>query len=273
MRSSQNSAEKVNKPMKKTKILAILMATAMLTSCGKAPVEETTEETTITEETTTTVQETTTESTAAPTATPTPRPTETSAAEPEPSETSAAESDQTYITAGDEPHEDYYVTDFSFSEDGTSGTFTVSTYDTYSADYVMALEVGDELPDGTIIESIDYRDGYVTINSYEYDFWLIETGEYILRDDIGKAYTTTVGEMTFDISDDVLIIDGAIPIGHEGIWIHDDTDYYFESVNEFVDILDDDSVWYTPPLFIRVVDGEISIIVINPDCHEPWRER
>ena len=104
MRSSQNSAEKVNKPMKKTKILAILMATAMLASCGKAPVEETTEETTITEETTTTVQETTTESTAAPTATPTPRPTETSAAEPEPSETSAAESDQTYITAGDEPH-------------------------------------------------------------------------------------------------------------------------------------------------------------------------
>ena len=74
--------------MKATKILAILMATAMLTSCGKAPVEETTEETTITEETTTTAEETTAAATPTPTPrptlTPTPRPTATPTPTPAP---------------------------------------------------------------------------------------------------------------------------------------------------------------------------------------------
>jgi len=49
--------------MKKTKIFAILMVAAMLTSCGKTPAEETTEETTTTASETTTVEETTTTTT------------------------------------------------------------------------------------------------------------------------------------------------------------------------------------------------------------------
>ena len=67
--------------MKKTKILAILMAATMLASCGKAPVEETTEETGKERETTTT---TTTEETTTTEATPTPTPEPTTAATTEP---------------------------------------------------------------------------------------------------------------------------------------------------------------------------------------------
>ena len=70
--------------MKKKKVLAILMAGAMLVSCAKAPeetAEETTKETTVA---TTTAEETTEETTAAPTATPTPRPTATPTPVPSP---------------------------------------------------------------------------------------------------------------------------------------------------------------------------------------------
>ena len=69
--------------MKKTKILAILMAATMLASCGKAPVEETTEETT-TEETTTAEETTSATPTPMPTLTPTPRPTATPTPTPDP---------------------------------------------------------------------------------------------------------------------------------------------------------------------------------------------
>lgn len=71
--------------MKKRKALTLLLtASVALASCGKAPVEETTERNTEETTTTTAVEETTTETTAAPTATPTPRPTATPTPVPSP---------------------------------------------------------------------------------------------------------------------------------------------------------------------------------------------
>ena len=73
---SQSSAEKGCELMKKTKILAILVAATMLASCAKTPDE--TEKTRKERETTTTTttEKTTTEATPTPSPTPTPVPTE-----------------------------------------------------------------------------------------------------------------------------------------------------------------------------------------------------
>ena len=118
--------------MKRKVIIALLLAASVLVSCGKVP-EETEEETE--EETTTTVEETTEETTT----TSTHRPT----AMPIPSPSISLEPDYICITSNGEPYEEYLVTDFTFSEDGSSGTFTVERYISMTPDEVASLREGD----------------------------------------------------------------------------------------------------------------------------------
>ena len=264
--------------MKKEKVLALLLSTAMLVSCAKAPEEtekETEEETTTTvEETTeeTTAEEATEETTAEPTATPTPRPTAT----PTPSPTPAPEPEHHFITANGEPFEEYLVTDYTFSEDGSSGTFTVERYISFTADEVADLAEGDILVDDMVIQDVESNEEHtwITVRVGEYGtemhLQLQENGLYYIFDDIGWVYTEPAGEMTLPVSSDVLIFDYVDPYGPEGIRINDEWVMYFDSVPAFADRIDDEDVISIPDLHIRVVNGEVTIMSVNPWQHQPW---
>ena len=93
-----------------------------------------------------------------------------------------AEPDGTFITSDDE-YEAYIVTDYSFSEDGLTGTFTYSEIVPYSQEYIESLSVGGVLDGGVVIDTLDYsaESGTVWINSgnmISFEFELQENGEY-----------------------------------------------------------------------------------------------
>ena len=75
--------------------------------------------------------------------------------------------------------------------------------------------------------------------------------------------------MTFNVASDVIIVDHVYPYGPDGIRVCDDWAVYY-SVSEFVDRLDDDDVYAVPDLHIRVVNGEITVVTVNPFNHQPW---
>ena len=180
---------------------------------------------------------------------------------------------------------DYFVGDFSFAADGLSGTFKISTYDSYSKEYVDSLKIGDTIANGyrftnengstgyedILIETLERDDVYsrVLINNTYY-FELQENGEYYLDDGNGFMNTTFVGERTLQIAPDVMIVDNANAFWKEGILASYYGAEYYSSVAEFVDRLDDEDVWYFPNLLMRVENDEVKVIVVNPANHEPW---
>ncbi len=173
-------------------------------------------------------------------------------------------------------YQDYLAKSFTFSEDGLSGDFTIDTFDEYEADFVTSLQVGDKLADGTDVESLEVEDdkSIVWINSeggYSVTYFEIqENGKYYFRDDAGFAATTSVGEKTFPISKDVVIVDNFAPFGKNGIKYNEDEVKVYKNIDELKAQLDDPNAWYTPELFIRVENGEITFIAVNPWQHEPW---
>lgn len=180
---------------------------------------------------------------------------------------------------------DYHVSNYTFAEDGLSGNFTVATYDAYAKEYVMTLKVGDTIKDATVwcdedgsetrgdivIESLekDADNKMVWINDC-YTFTLQESGVYYLADGAGFMNMTPAGEKTLKIAADVKIIENANPYSAEGIMENAEGAHYYKSVAEFATRLKANDVWYTPDLFLRVVDGEVKTIVVNPANHEPW---
>lgn len=180
---------------------------------------------------------------------------------------------------------DYHVSNYTFAEDGLSGNFTVATYDAYAKEYVMTLKVGDTIKDATVwcdedgsetrgdivIESLekDADNKMVWINDC-YTFTLQESGVYYLADGAGFMNMTSAGEKTLKIAADVKIIENANPYRAEGITENPEGAHYYKSVAEFATRLKANDVWYTPDLFLRVVDGEVKTIVVNPANHEPW---
>ena len=282
--------------MKKRTLTALcLAASIMLTACSASSKEagaayeettassiETTEETTT--ETSATTAETTLETTASETTaettsetTPPLEPTEALVPEitmPDPFP-DLAEPEGTYFTSEGE-YEAYIVTDYSFSEDGLSGTFTYSEIVPFSQEYIESLSVGGVLDGGVVIDTIDYSpsSGSVWINSgnfISFELELQENGEYYLFDDIGCLASTSVGTSEFSISPDVVIVDNVSPYGPYGVRITDYVQYY-DSIAAFDSRLEDDDVWYRPELYIRVEDGEVTFISINPHQHQPWYE-
>lgn len=283
--------------MKKRTLTALGLATSiMLTACSASAaelpaaneetaassIETTTEE--IKAETSETTVETTLETTAAETTvettsepTPTPEPTatpipETTMPDPFPD---LAEPEGTYFTSEGE-YEAYIVTDYSFSEDGLSGTFTYNEIVPFSQEYIESLSIGGVLDGGVVIDTLDYSpsSGSVWINSgnfISFELELQENGEYYLFDDIGCLASTSVGTSEFSISPDVVIVDNVSPYGPYGVRLNDNTQYY-DSIAAFDSRLEDDGVWYRPELYIRVEDGEVTFISINPHQHQPWYE-
>lgn len=180
---------------------------------------------------------------------------------------------------------DYHVSNYTFAEDGLSGNFTVATYDAYAKEYVMTLNVGDTIKDATVwcdedgsetrgdivIESLekDADNKMVWINDC-YTFTLQESGVYYLSDGAGFMNMTPAGEKTLKIAADVKIIENANPYSAEGITENSEGAIYYKSVAEFATRLKANDVWYTPDLFLRVVNGEVKTIVVNPTNHEPW---
>ena len=250
--------------MKRTKLIAILLVAAMLVSCSKVPEEtekETEEETTTTlEETTTTVEETTEETTTTPTHRPTVMPI------PSPSV-----SYDIYITSNGEPYEEYLVTDFTFSEDGSSGTFTVERYISMTPDEVASLSEGDIILQDIKVISVDpptdigvpititTTDGYI-------DYWYLnlqENGLYYFANGWDYYFTESAGEMTFDIASDVIIIDHCYPYNSDGIRAFEAYAVFY-TISEFIDRLDDEDVNFIPDLHIRVVQGALTVIAVNP---------
>ncbi|MBO4635844.1 MAG: hypothetical protein J5685_01740 [Clostridiales bacterium] len=186
----------------------------------------------------------------------------------------SSESFPYYISDDTPTYESYYVESdkYTFSDDGLSGTFNLHTFDSYTREYVESLAVGDTLPDGTVIESIvEYTElGGICINDYERYFMPQENGEYILCDWIGQGFTTELDERTYPISPDVVIIDNTDPFRAEGILIDEYTKFY--DMQYFMTLLESDSIWVRPDLYIRVENGEVTMIVVNPWQHQPWRD-
>lgn len=248
--------------MKRTKLIAILLVAAMLVSCSKVP-EETEKETE--EETTTTVEETTEETTTTPTHRPTATPT------PSPSPSISLGPDYIYITSNGEPYEEYLVTDFTFSEDGSSGTFTVERYISMTPDEVASLSEGDIILQDYKVISVDPPTDIgvsITIESIEgyVDYWYLnlqENGLYYLANGWDYYFTESAGEMTFDIASDVIIIDHCYPYNSDGIRAFEAYAVFY-TISEFIDRLDDEDVNFIPDLHIRVVNGEITVIAVNP---------
>ena len=248
--------------MKRKAIIALLLAASVLVSCGKVP-EETEEGTE--EETTTTVEETTEETTT----TPTHRPTAMST--PSPS-ISSGPSDYIYITSNGEPYEEYLVTDFSFSEDGSSGTFTVERYISMTPDEVASLSEGDIILQDYKVISVDPPTDIgvsITIESIEgyVDYWYLnlqENGLYYLANGWDYYFTESATvSTTFDIASDVIIIDHCYPYNSDGIMAFEAYAVFY-TISEFIDRLDDEDVYFIPNLHIRVVNGEITVIAVNP---------
>lgn len=195
-------------------------------------------------------------------------------------------SPEVIITADGVSHTDYLTGTYTFAADGLSGTFKVSTIDAYSADYVKSLKVGDIIPNAKeiwdsetnayryedlVIESVEYDEDFESyrINGYQRNFNLQESGAYYLSDSPGFMKTTSAGEKELRIAPDVIIVENAYPFWREGI-IAENEPLYYQNIAEFVDKLDDGNVINTPTLFLRVVDDEIKLIVVNPYNHEPW---
>ena len=128
------------------------------------------------------------------------------------------------------------------------------------------------IPFLTVIESIvEYTElGGICINDYERYFMPQENGEYILCDWIGQGFTTELDERTYPISPDVVIIDNTDPFRAEGILIDEYTKFY--DMQYFMTLLESDSIWVRPDLYIRVENGEVTMIVVNPWQHQPWRD-
>lgn len=272
--------------MKKKKVLAIFLAATTLASCGKAP-EETTEETTReTTVMTTTAEETTTQTTAAPTATPTPRPTTTPTPIPSPTPVPTVEMpdpfpdlaapEGTYFTSNGESYEEYFVTDYTFADDCLSGSFTISSYVSYDLDYIRSLSIGDMLDNGVEIHDMEFipERGQVCIDPEQgwFDRFIVqENGSFYFFDEIGFPSITEIGTQEFAISPDVIVVDGTWPFGPYGICLDDNT-IYFDGVQGFLDQLNDESTWYAPDLYIRVQNGQIVFIAVNPNLHEAWHD-
>ena len=274
--------------MKKRNTIALILAAAMLfTSCSKAA-EETTEETTreTTAATTTTAEETTAQTTAAPTATPTPRPTTTPTPIPSPTPVPTVEMpdpfpdlaapEGTYFTSNGESYEEYFVTDYTFADDCLSGSFTISSFVSYDMDYIRSLSIGDTLDNGNEITDMEFipENGRVVIDREQgwlFIFELQENGSFYFFDEIGFPSTTQIGTQEFAISPDVIVVDGTRPFGPYGIKFGDYTTY-FDGVQGFLDQLNDESTWYAPDLYIRVQNGQIVFIAVNPNLHEAWHD-
>lgn len=272
--------------MNKRNTIAILLAVCMLASCGKAPEEtpeETTRETTVA---TTTAEETTEETTAAPTATPTPRPTTTPTPIPSPTPVPTVEMpdpfpdlpepEGTYFTSNGEPYEEYYARDYTFADDCLSGSFTISSFVSYDMDYIRSLSIGDTLDNGCEITDMEFipESGQVCIDQEQgwfYRFIVQENGSFYFFDEIGFPSTTQIGTQEFAISPDVIVVDGTRPFGPYGICLDDNT-IYFDGVQGFLDQLNDESTWYEPTLYIRVQNGQIVFIAVNPNLHEAWHD-
>ena len=239
--------------MKRKSIIALLLAASVLVSCGKVP-EETEKETE--EETTTTVEETTEETTT--TSTPS-------------HSISFGPSDHIYITSNGEPYEEYLVTDFTFSEDESSGTFTVERYISMTPDEVASLSEGDIILQDYKVISVDPPTDIgvsITIESIEgyVDYWYLnlqENGLYYLANGWDYYFTEPAGETTFDIASDVIIIDHCFPYNSDGIRAFEAYAVFY-TISEFIDRLDDEDVYFIPDLHIRVVNGEITVIAVNP---------
>ena len=179
----------------------------------------------------------------------------------------------------------YLTGKYSFAADGTTGTFSVSTFDSYSKEYVDSLKVGDTIQGGSIIwdedgevtheniviETLERDDAYnrIFIND-GYCFVLQENGEYYFEDGAGFKNVKDAGEKTLKIASDVKIVDNADPYWSEGIIANYSGSDSFKNVAEFVDRLDDEDVWYQPELYLRVENDEVKAIAVNPANHEPW---
>ena len=184
----------------------------------------------------------------------------------------------TFLEPESDDYADYYVPKYGFKDGLTTGEFTLETVNSYSKEYVTSLKVGDELEDGTQIESVELADdeSYAWINKTSGDsiklFKLQKGGDYYLFDDTGVASTTSAGIKTFPIADDVKIIDDVCPYDKEGIRLEEGKYRTFDSVKSFIAKLDDDDVWFRPDLFIRVENGEVTLIIINPWQVSVWRD-
>ena len=179
----------------------------------------------------------------------------------------------------------YQADDYSFAEDGLSGTFHIASYDSYSKEYVDSLKEGDTIPKGCqywdedgkvfyediVIETLE-RDAAidrVIINDC-FSFVAQENGEYYLEDGAGFKNIIDEGKKTLKIAADVKIVENADSFNKDGIKENYSGTNYFKNVAELVDRLDDEDVWYQPNLYLRVENEEVKVIVVNPDNHEPW---
>lgn len=170
--------------------------------------------------------------------------------------------------------QDYLVKSFTFADDGTSGDFVLESFDAYDNDFVASIQPGDKLDNGYEIESVEEDDSIYWLNSQGgdsvYYLELQENGKYYLFDDAGFAATSEVGEKTFPISKDVVIVDDFSPFGKNGINYSESEVKIYNTIDDLKAQLESENAWYTPELFIRVEGGEITFISVNPWQHEPW---
>ena len=181
------------------------------------------------------------------------------------------------VFSSDQEYVDYAAYDYTFSEDGKNGVFSLGSFYTYSYDDIISLKIGDTLPpNGVTVEKIDYNeetDGFA-IGEF-YGFTSQGNGTYRLCDDLGFFPYIPIGEQTLEIADDVVIVDYlSVGATSEEIWNKNEEQpvYYYSGIKEFMDRLDDDETWYKPDLYIRVSNGKVTFIAINPVQHQPWTD-
>ena len=166
------------------------------------------------------------------------------------------------------PDGDYYATEYSFAEDGLSGDFCVYSYDSYTGDYIASVQVGDVLIDGSTVTDIDRDNG--SINYYPYV--LQENGFYYLMDDGELPLMSYVGNYQLPISSDVLVFDGINPFwGTDEIPTSADSATY-DGIAGFVGVINGADALWVPTIFIRVTNGQVVLIVVNPGQHQAWRD-
>lgn len=205
---------------------------------------------------------------------------------------------------------DYFVSDYTLANDGTFGSFSLATINSYSQDYVDSLKAGDATPsfqysrDGTIIDSPyaeaitektkEYKGECVSIKpSYRY-FRCQGDGKYYYFSSPYHEKAVAVSPVSdsndgteLAISPHVEVIEkvdafspygihvGSYWNGYENADIHT---LFFKNIFEFVGILKGNSILYQPDLLISVEKNretgkdEITRIIVDPCHRKDWRK-
>ena len=139
------------------------------------------------------------------------------------------------------------VIEMSFSEDGEIFSTTVTSVSVFDNGWhFVKTDFGNMFCIG------EYRSG---------NYW-------ISQDDY--MYRYTIGSVTVPVAADVQIYDNQFVTNAESLdelVLSED----LKTMDDFIDVLDDEGTWGVPEFYIVVENGEITKMFLNPNPHQAWR--